>query len=541
MGYVQEYDYVIIGAGSAGCVLANRLSANPLVRVLLLEAGGKDTNPWIHVPIGYARTIYNKSTSWIYETEPCEGTGGRPGRWPRGKVLGGSSSINGLVYIRGQAADYDHWRQLGNDGWGYQDVLPAFKKSQNQTGDTASFDPNYHNTDGPLAVSDLGMQDELAEAMIASAGESGIPRTDDFNGADQEGVGYFQLTTRNGRRCSAAVAYLNPVKKRDNLTIITHALVGKIRCKDKIARSVVYQKNGQIHEASASQEIILSGGAINSPQLLMLSGIGSAVQSKKHDIEVVHDLPGVGQNLQDHFQVRTIHSTHRPITANDQLRRLDRKVLNGLKYAFFKTGMLTVGAGQVGVFTRTKQGLAGPDIQMHYVPFAANLMGDDLLPFSAFALSVCQLRPESSGTITLASNDPTQHPVIQPNYMATDLDRQTMIDGVREIRRIVSHEPIKSLIKEEYLPGPEVNSDDEILDFVKQYGSTIFHPSCTCKMGPSEDKMAVVDAQLRVHGIARLRVADASIMPSVVSGNTNAACIMIGEKAAEMILEGNAG
>jgi len=392
-----------------------------------------------------------------------------------------------------------------------------------------------------LAVSDLGMQDELAEAMIASAGESGIPRTDDFNGADQEGVGYFQLTTRNGRRCSAAVAYLNPVKKRDNLTIITHALVGKIRCKDKIARSVVYQKNGQIHEASASQEIILSGGAINSPQLLMLSGIGSAVQSKKHDIEVVHDLPGVGQNLQDHFQVRTIHSTHRPITANDQLRRLDRKVLNGLKYAFFKTGMLTVGAGQVGVFTRTKQGLAGPDIQMHYVPFAANLMGDDLLPFSAFALSVCQLRPESSGTITLASNDPTQHPVIQPNYMATDLDRQTMIDGVREIRRIVSHEPIKSLIKEEYLPGPEVNSDDEILDFVKQYGSTIFHPSCTCKMGPSEDKMAVVDAQLRVHGIARLRVADASIMPSVVSGNTNAACIMIGEKAAEMILEGNAG
>ncbi len=536
MSFASEYDYVIVGAGSAGCVLANRLSANPLIKVLLLEAGGKDTNPWIHVPIGYARTIYNKRTSWIYETEACEGTNGRRTRWPRGKVLGGSSSINGLVYIRGQREDYDHWRQLGCDGWDYESVLPHFRQAEDQRRDASAFDADYHGTGGPLGVSDHEARDELAEAVIDAAEQTGIPRNNDFNGAEQEGVGYYQLTTRHGRRCSAAVAYLNPVKKRPNLTIITKALVGKVRTKEKIAKGVIYRKNGQIHEAKACQEVILCGGAINSPQLLQLSGIAPAALSKAMDVEVVHDLPGVGQNLQDHFQVRAIYRTHRPITANDQLTRIDRKVVNGLKYALNRTGVLTIGAGQVGVFTRTRAELASPDVQMHYVPFAADAMGNKLLPFSAFALSVCQLRPESRGSIEIANNDPTEYPVIQPNYLDSDLDRQTMIDGVRLIRNITEAEPLKSLIAEEHLPGPAVESDDELLDFLKYYGGTIFHPSGTCKMGPASDPGAVVDDQLRVHGIQNLRVADASIMPTVVSGNTNAACIMIGEKAAAMVL-----
>ncbi len=533
MRHAEEFDFIVIGAGSAGSVVANRLSANPQARVLLLEAGGRDLNPWLHIPIGYGRTVYNKSTSWLYETEPCEGTGGRRIKWPRGRVLGGSSSINGLVYIRGQAEDFDHWRQLGNRGWGYDDVLPYFIKAEDQERGPHPL----HGTGGPLAVSDHKVQDPLAQAMVAAAMEAGIPWNEDFNGSDQEGVGYYQLTTRKGRRCSAAVAYLNPVKKRPNLKIVVNALAGKIRCKDKRARGVVYRSGGEIREAMATQEIILSGGAINSPQLLQLSGIGPAARLRALDIEVTHDLPGVGANLQDHFQVRTLYKTHAPITANDELTRLDRQLVNGLKYALFRTGVLTIGAGQVGVFTRTRPELETPDIQFHYIPFAAANPGEGLLPFSAFTFSVCQLRPESRGSVMAQSGDPRDYPRIQPNYMATELDRRTMIDGVKVARRICAAPAIRPLIKEEHLPGDAVQSDDEILDYCRQNGMTIFHPVGTCKMGTGDDDQAVVDDQLRVRGISGLRVADCSIMPTVVSGNTNAAAIMIGEKASAMILD----
>ncbi len=534
MQHATEYDFIVVGAGSAGCVVANRLSADPDNRVLLLEAGGKDLNPWLHIPIGYARTIYNPKTSWVYETEACEGTAGRRTKWPRGKVLGGCSSINGLVYIRGQRQDYDHWRQLGNRGWGYDDVLPYFMKAEDQGrgGD------DYHGSGGPLKVSDHEARDELAEAVVAAAQEYGIPANPDFNGAAQEGVGYYQLTTHNGRRCSAAVAYLNPIKQRTNLTIATDALAGKIRFKDRKANSVVYHQSGAIHEAVATREIVLCGGAINSPQLLQLSGVGPAELSKRYDIDVVHDLPGVGQNLQDHLQIRTIYKTTKPITANDELTRFDRKMINGLKWALGRTGMLTIGAGQIGIFTKTRAELDSPDVQYHYIPFAAENPGEGLLPFSAFALSVCQLRPESRGTIEIQSNDPTQYPLIQPNYLSQELDRQTAVAGLKIAREIMAASAIAPLIESEYMPGNEVRSDEELLTYCKETGITIFHPVGTCKMGPADDAGAVVDERLKVHGLDGLRIADCSIMPTLVSGNTNAAAIMIGEKAADLALAG---
>ena len=530
-----EYDFIVIGAGSAGCVLTNKLSENPAHRVLLLEAGPRDTYPWIHIPIGYYKTIFHPVLSWGYQTEPDAGINGRRIIWPRGRVLGGTSSINGLVYIRGQREDYDHWRQLGNSGWSFDDVLPVFKSVEKQQ----RGENEFHGTDGSLQVTD-SMRSELADAYIQACTEADIPRNDDFNGAQQEGAGYFQLTTTHqgakGRRCSSAVAFLRPAEKRPNLHIVTEALVHKVIFEGRRAVGVQYSRGGQVHTVGAGREIVLCGGAINSPQLLQLSGIGPVDLLRDHSIDTVHELPGVGENLQDHLQIRSVYRCRRPLTLNDVQNNPLKKIGAGLRYGLFREGPLTLGAGQVGVFAKTRPELATPDVQFHFIPFSAEKPGEKLHPFPAFTASVCQLRPEARGYVRIKSADPGQHPAMQANYLSTRNDRQTMLDGLKLSRKIASAPSMQDYIESEYLPGPEVQTDEELMDYIRDKSNTIFHPSGTCKMGPENDRMAVVDEQLRVHGIEGLRVADASIMPTVVSGNTNAGCIMIGAKCAQMVL-----
>jgi len=529
-----EVDFIVVGAGSAGCALANKLSENPTNKVLLLEAGPRDTYPWIHIPIGYYKTIFHPVLSWGYQTQPDPGINQRSIIWPRGRVLGGTSSINGLVYIRGQREDFDHWRQLGNTGWSYEDVLPVFKAVENQQRGA----DDYHGTDGELQVT-TSMTSELADAYLKACTEVGIPANNDFNGAQQEGAGYFQLTTTHqgakGRRCSSAVAFLRPAEKRANLQVVTDALTHKVLFAAKRACGVLYSQGGQQKTARAAREIVLCGGAINSPQLLQLSGVGPAALLQEHGIDVVHELSGVGENLQDHLQIRSVYRCTRPVTLNDLQNNPLKKISAGINYALFRQGPLTIGAGQAGVFAKTRPELASPDVQFHFIPFSAEKAGEKLHPFPAFTASVCQLRPESRGTVHIQSADPHQHPAIQPNYLATETDRQTMLDGLKLARRIVAAPSITPYIADEYLPGPEVQSDAELMDYIRDKSNTIFHPSGTCKMGP--DAQAVVDEKLRVHGIEGLRVADASIMPTVVSGNTNAPCIMIGAKCAQMMLE----
>jgi choline dehydrogenase-like flavoprotein len=526
-----RYTYIVVGAGSAGCVLANRLSANPKNRVLLLEAGGRDINPWIHIPVGYFKTMHNSGTDWCYETEQDPGLNGRSIAWPRGKVLGGSSSINGLIYIRGQAEDYDQWRQLGNTGWSFTDVLPYFKKAENQERGADEF----HGAGGPLSVSNMRISREICDVYIKAAEELGIPATDDFNGASQEGAGYVQLTTRNGRRCSAAVGYLNPVKKRPNLDVVTHALTHRVLLDGKRAIGIEYSVKGDTRTAYADAEVLLSAGAIGSPQILQLSGIGGGVRLADAGMGVVHDLPGVGENLQDHLQVRSMYRTKDPITMNDQVKNPINKMFMGLDYLFFRRGPLSMGASQVCVFTRTQQDMETPDIQFHLQPLSADKPGDGLHKFSAFTSSVCQLRPESRGYLTITSNDPTDYPAIHPNYLATQTDQRTIVDGMKMSRRLSETLSLGPYVAEELEPGPQAKSDEELLEHARDNSVTIYHPVGTCKMG--SDTMAVVDDRLRVYGIERLRVVDASIMPTLVSGNTNAPTIMIAEKAADMILE----
>ncbi len=531
-GQGNSFTYVIVGAGSAGCVLANRLSANPKNKVLLLEAGGRDTNPWIHIPVGYFKTMHNPKTDWCYETEPDPGLNRRSIQWPRGRVLGGSSSINGLLYIRGQAEDYDHWRQLGNSGWSFEEVLPYFRRSEDQRRGADEF----HGTGGPLSVEDIRIRREICDAYIKGAVEIGVPETDDFNGANQEGAGYVQLTARNGRRCSAAVAYLHPVRrKRPNLKIVTHALAHRLLFDGTRASGIAYSVDGVPHEAHASGEMILSAGAIGSPQILQLSGIGAGEDLQSAGIPVHHALAGVGRNLQDHLQVRLIYRTKLPLTLNDQVRNPLRKMMMGVEYLIRRTGPLSMGASQICVFAKTRPELATPDIQFHIQPLSADKPGDGLHKFSAFTVSVCQLRPESRGRLVVKSGDPAAHPAIHPNYLATPIDRATVVGGMRMSRQIAGTDALSGYIADEMRPGPAARTDDELLAYARDTGVTIYHPVGTCKMG--SDPMAVVDDRLRVHGIERLRVVDASIMPTLVSGNTNAPAIMIGEKASEMILQ----
>ncbi|MEO1455667.1 MAG: choline dehydrogenase [Pseudomonadota bacterium] len=529
----MEADYVIVGAGSAGCVIANRLSARPDTRVILLEAGGRDRNPWIHIPVGYFKTMHNPTLDWCYRTEPDPGLNGRQLDWPRGKVLGGSSSLNGLLYVRGQPQDYDRWQQMGNTGWGWDSVLPLFKRSENQE----RGQDDFHGADGPLSVSNMRLQRPICDAWVSAAQAAGYPFNPDYNGISQEGVGYFQLTTRNGRRCSSAVAFLNPARSRPNLNIITDAAAHRIVFNGKRATGVAYRdRAGNAHIVTARREVIVSSGAIGSPQLLMVSGLGEAAQLQDQGIGVVHDLPGVGKNLQDHLQARLVFKCNEP-TLNDEVRSLYNQARIALKYALFRAGPMTMAASLATGFLRTGDHVETPDIQFHVQPWSADSPGDGVHPFSAFTMSVCQLRPESRGEIRLASPDPAVYPKIHPNYLATETDCRTLVEGVKIARRIARCEPLCHKISEEFRPDRSLEMDDYdgTLDWARNNSVSIYHPTGTCKMGAGSD--AVVDARLRVHGVAGLRVADCSIMPEIVSGNTNAPAIMIGEKVSDMILE----
>ena len=530
-----QFDFIIAGAGSAGCVLANRLSASGEYRVLLLEAGGRDINPWIHVPVGYFKTMHNPKTDWCYSTEPDPGLNGRRIDWPRGKTLGGSSSINGLLYIRGQREDYDQWRQMGNTGWSYDDVLPYFKRSEKQERGPDA----YHGGEGPLSVSDMRVHREVCKALIEGAEEIGIPRNDDFNAATQEGAGYFQLTTRNGRRCSTAVGYLKPIRNRPNLTVVTHAHVEHLLFEDNIGREVKgiafstrrRQRNATLRPGG---EVILSAGAIGSPQLLQLSGIGPGDVVSAAGVPVRHALQGVGGNLQDHLQIRMVYEVNVP-TLNNEINNLLRRMLIGAQYIFTGKGAMAMGASQVCIFARTRAELEVPDIQFHFQPLSADKPGIKMHSFSGVTISGCQLRPESRGKIVIGSPDPHDYPAIHPNYLSTPLDQQTVVASMRLARKLTQTNALSKFIVQEKVPGAKVTTDEDLLEMARNISQTIYHPTSTCKMG--SDKMAVVDHRLKVHGIARLRVVDASIMPTITSGNTNAPTIMIAEKASDMILE----
>jgi choline dehydrogenase len=524
-----EADFVIVGAGSAGCVMATRLSEDPSTRVVLLEAGGEDRNRWIHIPLGYGKTFADSSVNWCYEAEPDAGANGRRIFWPRGKVLGGSSSINGMVYIRGQHEDFDLWRQFGNTGWSSTDVLPYFKRAQHQVRGASEF----HSTGGPLCVSDTSEHHPICEAFIAGAMELGYERNDDFNGAKQDGVGYHQTTTRNGKRCSTAVGYLHPVRNRPNLRVVTGALAEKVLFEGKRAVGVAFREYGQPRTVRAAREVILCGGAVNSPQLMLLSGVGPADQLAQFSIPVVHELRGVGQSLQDHYSAPIKLKCRLPITVNDVMQSNMKKLKVGLQYYLFRTGPLTMAAGPAALFVRTRQELATPDVKISVAPFSSDKLQDGLHPWSGFGLTVYQLRPESRGEIRLKSSNPADPPAMLPNYLGTETDRRAIVDGLKIGRRILATSPMRHYVSEEYQPGASVTTDEQLLLHARNTGNTVFHPTSTCKMGV--DAMAVVDPELRVYGIEGLRVVDASIMPTVISGNTNAATIMIGEKAADMV------
>ncbi|MEM6974538.1 MAG: GMC family oxidoreductase N-terminal domain-containing protein [Pseudomonadota bacterium] len=530
----MEADFVVVGAGSAGCVLANRLSADPAIRVVLLEAGGRDWNPWIHIPVGYFKTLHNPATDWCYTAEPDPGLNGRAIDWPRGKGLGGSSSINGLLYVRGQKEDYDQWAQLGNRGWGWDEVLPLFKRSeQHEDGDTP-----LHGGEGGLSVSRIRAKSEIAEAFIDAAGEMGVPRTEDYNGEVQEGAGYFHQTARGGFRCSSARAFLNPVRGRSNLEIVTRAHTeGLVFADDDPSRviGVRYRRAGVAQTVSLRPggEVILSAGAIGSPQLLELSGIGRPEVLSGAGIETRHALMGVGECLQDHLQIRLVYEVNVP-TLNDAINRFLPRMGIGLSYVLFRKGPMSLGASQVAVFAKSMDGLETPDIQFHFQPLSADKPGIEMHPYSGITSSVCQLRPESRGHIHIASPKPGEHPKIVPNYLSATADQLCAIRAVRFARAMTKTAALSPYILREHVPAGDPQTDDEILDAARSISQTIYHPTSTCRMG--SDDLAVVDDRLRVHGVRGLRVADASIMPSIVSGNTNAPTIMIGEKASDMIL-----
>jgi choline dehydrogenase len=531
ISHQASFDYIIVGAGSAGCVLANRLTASGRHRVLLLEAGGHDRHMWIHIPLGFAKLFDNAKVNWRYASEPEPELNDRRIIQPRGKVLGGSSSINGLLYIRGQHEDYDHWQQLGNAGWAFDDVLPYFRRAEDQERGADAL----HGVGGPLAVSDVCEPHPLCEAFIAAAQQAGVPRNDDFNGPRQEGAGYFQLTARNGRRWSTAAGYLRQARRRPNLAIALNALVTRILFSGRRAIGIEYRQGDATHTAYADAEVILAGGAFNSPQLLQLSGVGPADLLREHGIAVLADRPGVGADLQDHLQVRMQFRCTEPITMNDVVNNWRHRYGAGLRYALSRKGLLSIGAGYAGAFLRTRSELASPDVQIHFLIFSTETAGAALHPFSGFLASVCQLRPASRGFVRIKSSDPNTPPAIQPRYLSNRNDCDTVVAGLNILRRITSQPVMRRLIAEERAPGPACESDADLLAYARHTGTTVYHPTSTCRMGSDPD--AVVDQRLRVHGFERLRVVDASIMPTLVSGNTNAAAVMIGEKGADMILQ----
>ena len=526
------FDYVIVGAGSAGCLIANRLSENPSNSVLLIEAGRKDNNLWLHIPIGYFKTMNNPKFDWMFKLEKDKGVNNRRIDWPRGKVLGGSSALNGLLYIRGDRHDYDNWKNLGNEGWSYKDVLPYFKKFECQENGSNE----YHGVDGELKVSNLRLKRKIADLFIKASEEIGIPNNPDCNGETQEGVGYFQQTSFKGFRRSSYRSFLNKkIRNRKNLTIITNTQVSKVLFKNKKAIGVqcIGSNTNKDRNIYANSEVIISAGSISSPQILQLSGIGDEQHLKGLGINVIHNNPAVGKNLQDHLQVRMVFKTNTR-TLNDELNTWWKKALIGLQYMLFRTGPLTLSASQVYAFTNTSLDGSRPNIQFHMQPLSADKPGDGVHPFSAFTMSICNLRPESRGEVKINSSDPTQLPKIIPNYLSTDSDKKIAIDSIKVARKIADADSLKKYILEEYVPGPAFESDEELLEAAKNNSQSIYHPVGTCKMGNDID--SVVNEKLKVHGVSGLRVVDASIMPELVSGNTNAPTMMIAEKASEMIL-----
>jgi choline dehydrogenase len=532
----EAFDFIIVGAGSAGCVLANRLTASGRHRVMLLEAGPSNLHPWLHIPLGFGRLFDDSRYNWCYATEPQAECHNREVIAPRGKVLGGSSSINGLIYIRGQAEDFNYWRQLGNAGWSFDDVLPYFRKAE----DNERRADEFHGADGPLSVSDLRDRHPLAEAYVEAAVQCGYPRNDDFNGAAQEGAGYYQTTMRNGVRSSTAGGYLKWAQRRANLKVVSNALATRILFDGRRATGIEYLVGNRKSSARANVEVIVASGAFNSPQLLQLSGVGPASLLRSHGISVIGDVPGVGDDLNDHFSGRIILRCKEPITLNDAVRNWSGKLSHGLHYVLTRRGYLAIPAVSAACFLRALPSSGTPDSQCSISLFSAGTIGGELHPFPGVTGNCVLLRPESRGYVRIKSADPRQAPAIHPNYLATQKDRETIVAGVAAMRRIFQAPAMACHIAEEIEPGKQCDSDDGLLDFIRRRGSTTYHPVGTCRMG--QDQNAVVDERLQVRGFAGLRVIDASIMPAVVSGNTNAATIMIGEKGADMILEdANAG
>ncbi|MGO4527231.1 GMC family oxidoreductase [Microvirga sp. 2MCAF35] len=529
----DTFDYVIVGAGSAGCVLANRLSKDPRNSVCILEAGGKDNWIWFHIPVGYLFAIGNPRADWMFKTETEPGLNGRILNYPRGKVLGGCSAINAMIYMRGQREDYDNWRQMGLTGWGWDDVKPIFRQHLDHYLGAGE----HHGTGGEWRVEAPRTRWDLLDTFIEAAVEAGIPRVSDFNTGSNEGISYFHVNQKSGRRWSSARGFLKPALSRPNLKVEIQAHATRILFEGKRAVGVEILQNGALKRIFARKEVVLSAGAIASPKLLQLSGIGDGAYLQQHGIDVVHHLPGVGENLQDHLQLRPIYKVQGVRTLNEDYRSLLKKAHMGLEYALFRRGPLTMAPSQLGAFTRSSPEYATPNLQFHIQPLSLDKFGEDPHPFPAFTASVCNLRPSSRGSVRIRSGASDDPPFIRPNYLSTAEDQRVAVDSLRLVRHIVSMPALQKYRPEEYKPGAELTTDEELLNGARETGTTIFHPVGTAKMGIDSDPMAVTDSRLRLRGVEGLRVIDASIMPTITSGNTNSPTLMIAERGAALILE----